>query len=84
MTWFEKIEAQMEPFGTAAKTAAQESKRRILYSALLTAVIVFCTALVTSISMDPLRIGLFTFISAGLSAIVSFCQAVLEFWRKGR
>jgi len=80
--WLGKIKSHMQPFTTAAKTVAKENKRRIFYSAMLTAVIVFCTALVTAISADPARIGLFTFVSASLSALVAFCQAVLEFWRR--
>lgn len=82
MKWTSKIESHMHPFTSATKAVVKENKRRIFYSALLTAVIVFCTALVTSISADPAKIGLFTFISAGLSALVAFCQAVLGFWRQ--
>jgi hypothetical protein len=46
-------------------------------SALLTAVIVFCTALATRVASTELT--QLVVVSAGLSAIAAFCQTLLEF-----
>jgi hypothetical protein len=50
---------------------------RILRSALLTAVIVFCTALATRVASTELTE--LVVVSAGLSAVAAFCQTVLEY-----
>lgn len=76
--WVIKVKSHIRPFASAAR----ENSRRMLLSGLLTAVIVFCGAVATAITADPAKIGLLTFVCAGLSAIVAFCQSILDVWRR--
>lgn len=56
----------------------KKTGRRVFSSALLTAIIVFCTALATNITVD---VTLLVLVSAGLSGVAAFCQTVLGFWK---
>ena len=55
----------------------KKTTTRIFRSALLTAVIVFCTALATRVASTELTE--LVVVSAGLSAVAAFCQTLLEF-----
>ena len=55
----------------------KKTTRRIFHSALLTAVIVFCTALATRVASTELTE--LVVVSAGLSAVAAFCQTLLEY-----
>ena len=52
---------------------------RIFRSALLTAIIVFCTALATRVASTELTE--LVVVSAGLSAVAAFCQTFLEYMK---
>ena len=56
----------------------KKTGRRVFSSALLTAIIVFCTALATNITAD---VTLLVLVSAGLSCVAAFCQTILGFWK---
>ena len=56
--------------------------KRGLLTALLTAIIVFCSALVANIEHG--RISWLVFVSALLMAAIAFCQKLLELRESGR
>ena len=51
----------------------------MFHSALLTAVIVFCTALATRVAST--EVTSLVLVSAGLSAVAAFCSTLLEFMK---
>jgi hydrogenase-4 membrane subunit HyfE len=55
----------------------KKTTRKIFFNALLTALIVFCTALATRVASTELTE--LVVISAVLSAIAAFCQTLLEY-----
>jgi hypothetical protein len=55
----------------------KKTSNRMFRSALLTAVIVFCTALATRVASTELT--QLVVVSAGLSAVAAFCQTLLEY-----
>jgi hypothetical protein len=57
----------------------KETTGRVFRSALLTAVIVFCTALATRVASTELTV--LVVVSAGLSAVAAFCQILLEYMK---
>jgi hypothetical protein len=60
----------------------KETTSRMFYNALLTAVIVFCTALATRVAGTELT--KLVVVSAGVSAVAAFCQILLEYIRHER
>jgi len=55
----------------------RKTSKRIFQSALLTAVIVFCTALATQVAST--EVTSLVLVSAGLSAVAAFCSTLLEY-----
>jgi len=55
----------------------KKTSNRIFRSALLTAVIVFCTALATRVAST--EVTSLVLVSAGLSAVAAFCSTILEY-----
>ena len=55
----------------------KKTSKRIFQSALLTAVIVFCTALATQVTSTDLTS--LVLVSAGLSAVAAFSSTLLEY-----
>ena len=58
----------------------KKTSRKIFWSALLTAVIVFSTALATRVTST--EVTSLVVVSAGLSAVAAFCQTLLEYVKR--
>ena len=59
-----------------------KTSRKMFWSALLTAIIVFCTALATEVTTE--KMSHLILVSAFLSAVAAFCQTLLEYVKHGK
>jgi prepilin signal peptidase PulO-like enzyme (type II secretory pathway) len=76
--WLAKVRGAVKPYTAAAR---HDSKRMIL-SAVLTAVITFSSAIILAIQTDPTQLTALSLVSAFLSGLVSFSQTVLATWKQ--